>query len=479
MTRKVLVIMAAALSAFTYADNVESNAMINSSQPTASNKNEASLAKQPESTNLNNQAPKLASPVNPKASTYLIDKVVAYVNKRIITQNELNKQINQTRDSLAQRGINNTNYNDLRTRVLDQLILLQIQLDLAARGGIKTTDAEVNDAISNIEKSQGITDQQMRLKLSKQGLSYDDFRQQVNDQITADKLKQREVDARVVVNDDEVNRVLNSATYKNRIDYKLSDIVISVPEQATQDAIVKREALANQVYAQLKQGQSFEQLAIKYSSAPNALSGGDLGWKSNSSLPPIVLDPVAATPQGGITPVIKMPVGFFIFKVNGIKQHGMPQIVKQYHVKHILIKVNELTSDEEAHQKINSIRDQLIKDNGDPTKQNKDFTDLAKRYSEDTSSIKGGDIGWVSKGDTVPQFEQAMLKTPVGQISEPIRSPFGWHILEVIETRDSNLANDKEKAEIRQELRETKAQLLYTEWVRNLRDMAYVKLNDN
>ncbi|WP_245866379.1 peptidylprolyl isomerase [Aquella oligotrophica] len=157
----------------------------------------------------------------------------------------------------------------------------------------------------------------------------------------------------------------------------------------------------------------------------------------------------------------------------------MPQIVKQYHVRHILIKVNELTSDEEAHQKINSIRDQLIKDNGNTAKQNKDFIDLAKRYSEDTSSIKGGDIGWVSKGDTVPQFEQAMLKTPVGQISEPVRSPFGWHLLEVTETRDSNLANDKEKAEIRQELREMKAQMLYTEWVRNLREMAYVKLNDN
>lgn len=478
MIRILLVLISAfSLPAIVYANEAESALVsgVDASQPVVAAKN--ITASQVKATTQAQRSPSSAG--NRQQSTVLVDKIVAYVNKRIITQNELEKQIAQTRDSLQQRGITNTNYNDLRTRVLDQLILLQIQLDLAARGGIKTTDAEVNDAINNLEKAQGITDQQMRAKLARQGMSYDDFRQQLNDQITADKLKQREVDARVVVNDDEVTRILNSETYKNRIDYRLSDIVISIPEQATQDAVAKREALANQVYAQLKQGQSFEQLAIKYSSAPNALNGGDLGWKSNSSLPPIVLDPVAQTPQGGVTPVIKMPVGFFIFKVTGVKQHGMPQIVKQYHVRHILIKVNELTSDEEAHQKINSIRDQLIKDNGNTAKQNKDFIDLAKRYSEDTSSIKGGDIGWVSKGDTVPQFEQAMLKTPVGQISEPVRSPFGWHLLEVTETRDSNLANDKEKAEIRQELREMKAQMLYTEWVRNLREMAYVKLNDN
>lgn len=415
-----------------------------------------------------------------KAPPQTINKIIAYVNKRIITQNELEKQIAQTNENLKQHGITNTSYNDLKTRVLDQLIIQQIQLDMALRSGIKTTDSEINDAIANIEKTQGISDSQMRAKLEQQGLSYEDFRNQIGDQITAGKLKQREVDNRVVVNDDEVNRVLNSETYKNKIDYNLADIVISVPEQATQDIIGKQEALANQIYAQLKHGQSFAQMAIRYSSAPNALNGGDLGWKSNSSLPPIILDPISATPTNGITPVIKMPVGFFIFKVNGVKQHGMPQIVTQYHVRHILIKVNEFTGDSEAQQKINMIRAQLLRDSNDKDKQNTDFIDLAKRYSEDPSSVNGGDLGWLSKGDRmVPQFEQGMLKTPTGQISEPIRSPFGWHVLQILETRSSNLANDKEKAEIRQELLDTKAQMLYTEWLRNLREFAYVKINDN
>lgn len=409
----------------------------------------------------------------------MINKIVAYVNKRVITQNELNNQISQTQATLVQRGVKNTDGNDLRAKVLDQLILQQIQLDLAARGGIKTSDTEITEAIGNVEKSQGLNDAQFRARLASQGLTYDDFRQQMGDQIVIDKLKQREVDGRVVVNEDEVNRIMNSETYKNRIDYRLSNIVINIPEQTTMDVINQKQALANQIETELQQGKSFEQLALRYSNGPNALNGGDLGWKSNTALPPIILNQISNLPSGGVSQVIKLPMGFFIFKVNAIKQHGTPQIVRQYNVRHILIKVNELTSDDEAHQKIQNIYNQIEKDISSKEQESKEFIDLAKKFSDDGSSIKGGDIGWVSKGDTVPQFEQVMLSTPIDKVSQPFRSPFGWHILEVIGTRDSNLANDREKAEIRQELRETKAQILYTEWVRNLRDMAYVKISEN
>lgn len=418
--------------------------------------------------------------LNPNSTTTkTVNKIVAFVNKRIITQNEVNKQIVQARNNLQQRGVKNADNADLRAKVLDQLIMQQIQLDLAARGGIKTSDTEVTDAVTSIEKGQGLSDSQFRAKLATQGIAYDDFRQQIADQIVIEKLKQREVDGRVVVNDDEVTRILNSASYKNRIDYRLADIVINIPEQATLEVTSQKQALADQIYTQLKQGGSFDQLVLKYSNGPNVLNGGDLGWKSNTSLPPIILNQISNLPVGGIAPVVKFPGGFFIFKVNAIKQHGTPQIVRQYHVRHILIKVNELTSDDEAHQKIQNIYNQLAKDASNPALESKEFTDLAKQYSDDTSSIKGGDIGWVNKGDTVPQFEQQMMSNPVGKISQPFKSPFGWHILEVLETRDSNLANDREKAEIRQELRETKAQILYTEWMRNLRDMAYVKINDD
>lgn len=437
-----------------------------------------------ESQNIVSAEPKIESsmPSNLNSNsqpTKTVNKIVAYVNKRIITQNEVNKQIIQARNNLQQRGVKDADNADLRAKVIDQMIMQQIQLDLAARGGIKTSDAEVTDAINNIEKTQGLNDSQFRAKLTTQGIAFNDFRQQISDQITTEKLKQREVDGRVVVNDDEVTRILNSSSYKNRIDYRLADIVINIPEQATMEVTAQKKALADQIYNQLKQGASFDQLVLKYSNGPNVLNGGDLGWKSNTSLPPIILSQISNLPIGGIAPVVKFPMGFFIFKVNAIKQHGSPQIVRQYHVRHILVKVNELTSDDEAHQKIQNVYNQLAKDAGNPALESKEFTDLAKQYSDDTSSLKGGDLGWLNKGDTVPQFEQQMMSNPVGKISQPFKSPFGWHILEVTETRDSNLANDREKAEIRQELRETKAQMLYTEWIRNLRDMAYVKMSDD
>lgn len=438
---------------------------------------ESTIANILQSESSNNRIPN-AQPQVP--ITQMMNKIVAYVNKRIITQNELNNQIVQARNNLLQQGIKDSDSKDLQNKVLDQMILQQIQLDLAARGGIKTTDAEVNQTIANMEKAQGITDQQMQAKLAKQSVSMDQFRQQMLDQITTEKLRQREVDGRVFVNDDEITRVINSEIYKNRIDYHLSNIIIGIPEQATQEVVAQKQALANQVYQQLVNGQPFEKMALKYSTAPNALSGGELGWKSNTSLPPQILDQLKNLPIGGVTQVLKFPVGFIIFKVTGVKQHGTPQIVRQYKVRHILVKVNELTSDDEAHQKINGIYAQLSKDKGNPIAESTDFVNLAKQYSDDPgSAIKGGDIGWTSKGDTVPQFEQAMLTTPTGVISPPFRSPFGWHILQVMEVRDSNMADEKERADIRQELRETKAQILYTEWVRNLREMTYVKINDN
>lgn len=424
-------------------------------------------------------ATKSGESTNTTAPPVMINKIAAYVNKRIITQNEVDNQTRQAQINLQQQGVKDSDHTDLRNKVLDQMILQQIQLDMAARGGIKTTDTEINQAILNMAKSQGLSDAQMRASLAKQGLSMEQLRQQLGDQITNDKLKQREVDGKVFVNDDEVTRVINSESYKNRIDYHLSNIMIGIPEQATQEIINQKSILANQAEQLLQQGQPFEKVALKYSTAPNALSGGDLGWKSNTSLPPAIVDQIKNLPIGGVSPVIKFPIGFLIFKVTGVKQHGTPQIVRQYHVRHILVKVNELTSDSEAHQKINGIYDKLAKDKGNPEQESADFITLAKQFSDDPgSAIKGGDLGWTSKGDTVPQFEQTMLSTPTGQISQPFQSPFGWHILQVTEVRDSNMADEKERADIRKELRETKAQVLYAEWIRNLREMAYVKVND-
>ena len=262
------------------------------------------------------------------------------------------------------------------------------------------------------------------------------------------------------------------------MDYNLSDIIVGVPDKAIPDIIEQKQNLAIAAYNELKSGYSFYKVSAKYSNSPNALTGGELGWKSNAVLPPDILKSLDGVPIGGITSIIHLSVGFFIFKVNDIKKHGAPQMVHQYHVRHILIKVNDATSNNEAYQKIVGIRNKILQDAKNPQAESDSFASCAKKYSEDTSSIKGGDLGWVSRGDTVPAFESAVINTPIGIISEPIRSPFGWHILEVLEVRDVNLSNDREKAEIRQEIHDSKANTLYIEWQRNIRDAAYVKMND-
>lgn len=416
---------------------------------------------------------------NPTGPIKTIDKIEVFVNKGVITSSQVDQQVAQTLVGFKARGVPPPDLKDIRERVIEQLILQRIQLDLANRFGIKTTDQEVATAIGNLAQQQKMTVDQFKAFVTTQGMPFDRFQTQLREQITMDKLRQREVDARVTINEDEVTRMLNSEIFKNRVDYNLSDIIISIPEQATEKILQEKAQLAQKAYAELQNGESFYKVSAKYSNSPNALEGGELGWRSSAALPPQISSSLANLQAGGFTQIIKLPVGFFIFKVNQVKKHGDVQIVKQYHVRHILIKVNELTSENEAYQKILGIKNKLNQYNGNESAQSGEFIKLAKEYSEDTSSINGGDIGWVSKGDTVPAFENVMLSIPLNTVSEPVRSPFGWHLLEVIGTRDSNLTNDRERAEIRQEIRENKMQLMYTQWLRDIRDSAYVKMNND
>lgn len=407
-----------------------------------------------------------------------INRIVAFVNKGIITSNQLDNQMKQVIKSFSDRGVKPPSINDIRAKVLDQLILERIQLDLAAKSGIKTSDLEVTAAINAIAKDHHTTLDGVKSSIEATGVSYAAYRHQVENQIILEKLRQRDVDSKIVVNDDEITRVLNSEAYKNRINYHLSMIMIAIPEDTTAENVANKELIAQEAYSELKSGVPFEQVSLKYSNAPNALTGGDLGWRSSAALPPNIATSLRALSVGSYTDIIKLPVGFFIFKINEEKKHGELQIVKQYHVRHILIKVNEITGDDEAHQKIEAIYQKLLALQKDTKKLDTVFVSEAKQYSEDTSSINGGDIGWVGHGDTVPPFESAIINTPVGIISKPLRTQFGWHILEVLGIRESNLTNDKERSEIKLELRENKSTILYAEWLRDIRDAAYVKIDD-
>lgn len=408
-----------------------------------------------------------------------VDKVVAYVDQGVVTEDQVAKTVAETVKNFSSQGIIPPPVSVIRQRVIEELIMRKIQVDLAKLSGVKVTDADIDFALHNIAQSHNMTVDQFKQFLMHQGIIYSEFIKQVKEQIMIDRLKQGEVDSHVIVTDQEVNLILNSEAYKNQIDYNLNDIIINIPNNAPFFVIQQKEKLADAAYAALTHGTPFYQVAAKYSNAPNALKGGNLGWRSSVALPPMILDNIANLPLNGYTRPLRLSVGLFIFQVHAIRKHNAPQMVKQYHVRHILIKVNSLMSNDEAYARIYGIYQVLMADKNNPVKQNADFIKYAKAYSEDTSSINGGDIGWVSVGDTVPAFESAMLGTSVGQISRPLRSPFGWHILQVLGVREKNLATEREKAEIRKAIFDSKAAERYNMWLHEIRDTAYVKCNNS
>lgn len=409
-------------------------------------------------------------------SIQTIDKIIAFVNKDIITSNEFETQILLYKfNNLDKKNINN----NIKNNILDQLINSKLELIIAHKEGITTNDEEVNTALKSILKAQNLNISQLQNKLSEYKISYNEYKQFIREQIILEKLKQKNIDSRVFINEDEINKILNSTAFKSRIDYNLSYILISIPENATSNIYNQRKQIATQALKELNAGEKFRTVSTKFSNANNALSGGNIGWKSNVVLPPQIANALSKIKKNDFTDIIELPIGFMIFKINDIRSFYTQQIIKQYHVNHLLIKVNENRSNEEALKKITQLYQQLESLTKNKPIFVEEFAKFAKKYSEDTSSINGGSIGWVSKSDTVPVFEQQILTLPLYTISNPIRTPFGWHLIYVDGINTANKTTDVEKAAIRQELRELKTTLLYAEWIRNLRDSAYIVKVDN
>lgn len=410
-------------------------------------------------------------------SVQTINKIIAFVNKDIITSNEFENQILLYKFNNSDKKDVNSN---IKNNILDQLINLKLQLNIANKDGIKINDDELNTAINSILVSQKLNMKQLQAKLSDYQITYNQYIQFIKEQIILEKLKQRNIDSRVYINEYEINRILNSEAFKSRIDYNLSYILISIPENTIPNSYNQKKQIAIQALKSLKNGESFSIVSTKFSNANNALNGGNIGWKSNVVLPPQISKALSKIKNNEFTDIIELPIGFMIFKINDIRSFYTQQIVRQYHVHHILIKVNENRSNDEALKKINQLHKQLESLTNHKTIFIENFAKLAKKYSEDTSSINGGDIGWVSKSDTVPTFEQQVLTLPLYTLSNPIKTPFGWHIIYVDNINDINKTTDIEKSTIRQELRELKTTILYAEWLRNLRDSAYiVKVDTN
>jgi peptidyl-prolyl cis-trans isomerase SurA len=285
------------------------------------------------------------------------------------------------------------------------------------------------------------------------------------------RLREREVEDKIVITESEIDNLLASPQQQSAggaDEFNVSHILVRVPENARPDQIQERQERAEQALTQLKSGSDFRQVAATYSESPDALQGGEMGWRDGDRLPTMFFDALRNMKGGELSGVLRSPNGFHILKLNQRRGGQGPVMVQQSNVRHILIKATELVSDNEARNRLRNLKERL---------ENKtDFAQLARANSEDTSASKGGDLGWISPGDTVPEFERAMNALQPGQISEPVRSPFGWHLIQVVERRSSDMSKERRRLTARQALRERKADEAYEEWVRQLRDRAFVEI---
>jgi len=407
------------------------------------------------------------APVRVLADAREIDRVLVVVEDEVITESEFNTQLNAIKRQLKQSGRRIPPDDVLRGQILDRMVLDRIQVQQARREGISVNDKAVDAAVAGVARNNRLTLPQLRKALANDGIAYEDFRKNVADQLLIRQLVDKEVNSRVVVTDSEVDNFLLTNPKGGSIDreYNVSHIVIAIPRNAPPDVI---EALARRVYGlyqRLEKGLDFAQAAVEYSQGREALDGGSLGWRKAGELPDAFIDVLKKLKPGGLSPVMRSPNGFHILRLNDVREGE--QSVTQTHVRHILIRPDTGVTVQEAKRKAQQLRDRIAA--------GEDFASLARANSEDTSSaIKGGDLGWVDPGVMVPQFESAMNELKVGELSEPVETRFGYHIIQVLERREQKGSDAQDRAKARAQIREGKARERYDQWVRQLRDEAYV-----
>ncbi|EXJ14311.1 Survival protein SurA precursor (Peptidyl-prolyl cis-trans isomerase SurA) [Imhoffiella purpurea] len=405
-----------------------------------------------------------------QAATEELDAIVAVVNDDVVVRSELDKEIRLVIPQMQQRGTPLPPEAQLRKQVLDRLILKHLQQQRAKELGIRVDDATLNEAMSNIANRNGLTLPELQVTLEAGGIDFDDFREDTRSQILTSRLQSQEVVKKIQVTDQEVDRFLakESSRLVEREQVRLQHILIALPENPSPAQIKAAESKAKRLVTQLRAGADFASVAVRESDGRNALEGGDLGWFEMGAVPSLVSDLAFTLAEGEISDPLRSPSGFHIIKLREIKA-AAPKSVTQTHARHILVRTNEIVSDEDAKRRLSQLRTRI--QGGD------DFETLARAHSDDTgSALKGGDLGWLNPGDTVPEFEETMNDLAPDQVSLPFKSPFGWHIVQVLERRDQDTSSDIMRIKAREALQRRKAEEATEEWLRQLRDEAYVEI---
>lgn len=409
------------------------------------------------------------------ASSRLVDRIVAVVNDEIITNNELQQRLKVAEAQLKRQNIALPARPVLIRQVLERMIIDRAQLQMARETGVRVDDATVNAAIARIAESNGMTLPQFRERLDQEGITFGRFRDDVRDDIVMNRLRDREVDSKVQIGEGEIDNFLaeKAGVTVNSVEYNIAQILLRVPENANAGAIEDVRKRADDLANQIRGGADFAKLAASFSTAPEALAGGELGWRTAERLPSLFLDAVKDLKPGELSSLVRSPGGFHILKLVGKRSAVEGKLatapVQQTRVRHILLRVSEITPEADVLRRLTDLRERIVKGN-------QDFGQLARLHSVDPSATRGGDLGWIYPGDTVPEFERVMNTLQPGEVSEPIRTPFGFHLIQVQERRTEESPMERNRFAARQALRDRKADEAYQEWLQQLRDRTYVEL---
>lgn len=401
-----------------------------------------------------------------------VDRIVAVVNSEVITLSDLRQRVAQVTRQLTRQGTTLPPADVLEKQVLERQIMERLQIQLANETSLRVDDITLDRAVGRIADSNKMSMTQFRKALEQDGLSWERFREEVRNEMLLTRVREREVDGRIVVSDAEVSNFLtHPESAGGQEEYNLSHILFRAPDGATPEQLARLRTKAEDVAARVARGEPFDKLAASYSDAPDALTGGNLGWRGSDRLPSLFAEAVAGLKPGETTAILRSAAGFHIVRVvdrKGGGQSGVPAQVQQTRARHILIKTSEVVTDADARRRLTDLRERVVQGGAN-------FGELARMHSADLSASKGGDLGWIYPGDTVPEFEQGMDALKPGEVSQPIQSPFGWHLILVEDRRVQDVSEERKRAAARNALRERKSDEAYQDWLRQLRDRAYVE----
>ncbi|MGB1836320.1 MAG: peptidylprolyl isomerase [Marinobacter adhaerens] len=410
------------------------------------------------------------APFSVQAERKLLDQVVAIVDEDVILQTELEARINTITSRLGAQGTALPPRQVLEERVLDQLITESIQMQMADRAGMRISDNELNETMANIAERNGMSLPQFENQLEAEGVTYNQAREQIRKEMLTSRVQQRQVGNRVRVTDREVENYLESLEARggNNAQYRLAYIFVSVDDPSDEAEVDAAREKAERLRSEIANGRDFREVAVAESDASNALEGGDMGWRAEGQLPSLVAPVVPELPVGEPSDVLENNSGFHLVMVMDKRGGEQQQMIQQHRVRHILVRPSEATTDSQAETVIRDLYQQL--QNG------ASFSALAREYSDDpVSGSDGGNLGWVSPGQMVPAFEQAMLDADIGELRGPFRSQFGWHILQVQERRQKDISGDVRDAEARQAIYRRKFETELQNWLQEIRDEAFVE----